>query len=254
MPKQIIYELPLNEKIRTVLRLEFLFQQTLYCIRGVSIWDTRSTVSGLLEIQSIICRIDLRNELSKELQRQKKSIESLASLPGVNIDVLQQTIARLNNCLYDLNTAISSCEKEPPNEFLKLIQQRDSIPGGTCDFDMPIYHYWLARPAEERIRTLEGWLNNLDHFQNSINLILKNLRESTTFKVLQAEKGFYQQNLDSKSAYQLIRVAVPEQSDFYVVISGGKHRFNIRFKTPDATFKPTPREEKTEFSLACCIL
>jgi cell division protein ZapD len=254
VPKQIIFELPLNERIRTVLRLEFLFQQTLYCLRGVSIWDSRNTISGLLEIQNIICRIDLRNELSKELQRQKKSIESLASIPGINTEVLQQTIAALNNCLYDLNTAANSCDKEISNEFLKMIQQRDSIPGGTCDFDMPIYHHWLARPAEERIKTLEGWLNNLDHFQNSINVILKNLRDSAIFKVSQANDGFYQQSLDSKSPYQLVRVGIPEQSKFYAELSAGKTRFSIRIMIPDIMTKSTPYMENTDFVLACCIL
>jgi len=117
--KQTIYELPLNERIRTVLRLEFLFQQALYSIRGVSIWDSRNTITSLLEIISIISRIDLRNELSKELQRQKKSIESLSSIPGINIEVLKQTIAILNNCLYDLNTSANNSEQENPNEFLK---------------------------------------------------------------------------------------------------------------------------------------
>ena len=252
--KQIIYELPLNERIRTVLRLEFLFQQTLYSIRGVSIWDSRNTISSLLEMLNIVSRIDLRNELSKELQRQKKSIEALASIPGVNIDILQQTIASLNNCLYDLNTAANNSEQEAPNDFLKTIQQRESIPGGTCDFDMPIYHHWLTRPAEERIRTLENWLNKFEHYHNSIRLIMKNLRDSAVFKVLQAKDGFYQQSLDSKSPYQLIRVSLPEQANYYAELSGGKHRFSIRFMTPDMESKTSPRLESTEFSLACCIL
>lgn len=254
MSKQITYELPLNERIRTVLRLEFLFQQTLYSIRGVSIWDSRNAVSSLLEIISIISRIDLRNELSKELQRQKKSIEALASIPGVNIEVLQLTIASLNNCLYDLNTAAGNSEQEAPNEFLKTIQQRNSIPGGTCDFDMPVYHHWLTRPAEERIKFLETWLIKFEHYYNALNLIMKNLRDSAIFKVLHAKEGFYQQSLDSKSPYQLIRVSLPEQVNYLAELSGGKHRFSIRFMNANTTSKPSPKLESTEFSLACCIL
>jgi cell division protein ZapD len=252
--KQIIYELPLNERIRTVLRLEFLFQQTLHNIRGVSIWDSRNTVSSLLEIISIISRIDLRNELSKELQRQKKSIETLASIPGVNIEVLQHTIAALNNCLYDLNTAANNSEHEAPNDFLKAIQQRESIPGGTCDFDMPVYHHWLTRPAEERIKTLETWLNKYEHYNNAINIIIKNLRDSTTFEEFHAKQGFYQQSLDGKSPYQLIRVSLPQQANYLAEFSGGKHRFSIRFMNANITTKPSPRLESTPFSLACCIL
>jgi cell division protein ZapD len=252
--KQIIYELPLNERIRTVLRLEFLFQQTLYNIRGVSIWDSRNTVSSLLEIINIISRIDFRNELSKELQRQKKSIEALASIPGINIEILQLTIASLNNSLYDLNTADNNIEQEIPNEFLKMIQQRESIPGGTCDFDMPVYHHWLTRPAEERIKTLEAWFKEFEHYYTAIKIIMKNLRESAVFKVLHAKEGFYQQSLDSKSPYQLIRASLPEQVNYLAEFSGGKHRFSIRFMNSNINTKPSPRMETTEFALACCIL
>ncbi len=254
MPKQIIYELPLNERIRTILRLEFLFQQALYSLRGVSIWDSRNTISSLLEISNIIGRLDLRNELSKELQRQKKSVEALSGKSGVNIEILQQTIAALNNCLYDINVATKSSDSDITNEFLKTIQQRESIPGGTCDFDIPVYHFWLNRPAEIRIQTMENWLNKFEHFHSSINLILKNLRNSAVFNVLNANKGFYQQSLDSKSPYQLIRVSLAEEVDYFAELSGGKHRFSIRFMNPDMTTKPSPRIENTDFALACCIL
>ncbi|MFK5986791.1 MAG: cell division protein ZapD [Pseudomonadota bacterium] len=253
VPKKIIYELPLNERIRTVLRLEFLFQQVLYSIRGVSIWDSRNAISSLLEIVNIISRLDLRSELSKELQRQKKSMEALSNIPDINIEILQQTIASLNNCLYDLNTAVNKSDQEAPNEFLKTIQKRDTIPGGTCAFDIPVYHFWLNRPAEERIKTLETWLSKFEHYYNSINLILKNLRDSTIFKSFQASNGFYQQSLDSKSPYQLIRVSLPEEVTYFAELSGGKHRFSIRFMTPDITTKPSPCLENTAFELACCI-
>ncbi len=254
MSKTIIYELPLNERIRTVLRLEFLFQQTIYSSRGVSVWDSRNTISSFLEMLNITSRIDLRNELSKELKRQKKTIEALASIPTVNVEILQETIASLNNCLYDLSNAVNNSEQEAPNEFLKTIQQRYSIPGGTCDFDMPIYHHWLNRSAKERIKTMEYWLSKYEHYHNSIKLIMRNLRKSSEFKPLLAIEGFYQQSLDSKSPYQLIRVMLPEKVDYYAELSGGKHRFSIRFMIPEMDSKPSIHMEATEFSLSCCLL
>ena len=36
------------------------------------------------------------------------------------------------------------------SEFLSAIKHRSAIPGGTCDFDLPDYSYWLNRPAELR--------------------------------------------------------------------------------------------------------
>ena len=37
------------------------------------------------------------------------------------------------------------------------IKQRTGIPGGACEFDLPSYHFWLHRPAEERIGQLAAW-------------------------------------------------------------------------------------------------
>ena len=252
MSKKIIYELPLNERMRTILRLEFLFNQTNYSLRGVNSWDSRHTISSLLEIINIISRIDLRNELSKELQHQKKTLEGLASIPDIDIKTLQQTIGRLNNHLYELNTG--AIQTDIPNEFLKTIAQRESIPGGTCDFDIPAYHYWLHQPEATRIQSLETWLNQFITYQNSIELITYNLRNSMVFKPKLAKEGFYQQSLDSKAAFQLIRVAVPTDAPYYAELSGGKHRFSLRFMQHNTQNKPEAYLQDTEFLLACCVL
>ncbi len=252
MSEKIIYELPLNERMRTILRLEFLFKQSCYSLRGVSIWDSRHTISGLLEIINIISRIDLRTELGKELQRQRKAMEALASIPAVDTTVLHQTIQSLDQCLYQLNAASSN--SDCPNEFLKNIAQRESIPGGTCDFDMPIYHHWLNRTEEYRIQMLESWMNKLEYYHNAIELITRNLRESTVFSQQLAKDGFFQQSLDSKIPYQLIRVALPADAGYYAELSGGKHRFSLRFMLPDIENKPSPYLEDTHFELACCVL
>ena len=35
-------------------------------------------------------------------------------------------------------------------DWLTAIRSRISIPGGTCEFDLPAYHAWQHLPAEER--------------------------------------------------------------------------------------------------------
>ena len=44
------------------------------------------------------------------------------------------------------------------NEWLMMIKQRSAIPGGVCEFDLPAYHYWLNRSADERRRDLAAWI------------------------------------------------------------------------------------------------
>ena len=54
------YELPLSERMRTFLRLEFLYQQMLYNCEDESGWATRATITTLLEILAILSRGDVR--------------------------------------------------------------------------------------------------------------------------------------------------------------------------------------------------
>ena len=52
----ITYEQPLNERIRTFLRLEFLFQQANHGLQHRSPWDTRASLTNLIEILNVFGR------------------------------------------------------------------------------------------------------------------------------------------------------------------------------------------------------
>ena len=255
MTNSSIYELPLNERIRTLLRLEFLFQQARYSMRGFSVWDSRATISYILDITKIMTRIDLRSEVIKELERQSASLLAISSQPGIDTTILHNTLKKLENYTKSLKISKNSSYDElNNNNLLKLIRQRESIPGGTCDFDIPVYHFWLEQPAENRIYQLESWLRDLDTFRLSIILILSLLRDSAINTPLTAEQGFYQQTLDKTAPFQLVRVTLPSDVDYYAEISGGKHRFSIHFMKPVENERPIPCKEDIEFQLACCAL
>ncbi|MEL6711573.1 MAG: cell division protein ZapD, partial [Pseudomonadota bacterium] len=58
---------------------------------------------------------------------------------------------------------------------------------------------------------------------------LRMIRHSTTFVTNQAVRGFFQQNLDRDTKVQMVRIALPATTDLFAEISGGRHRFSIRF-------------------------
>jgi len=250
-----IYELPLNERIRTLLRLEFLFQQARYSMRGYSLWDSRATISSIMEIMNIISRIDLRSELVKELERQSKALMAISASPNVDSSILDETLSKLKNYTQTLRAMPKALHADlSNNELLKTIRQRASVPGGTCEFDMPAYNFWLKQEPEQRIQLLETWLSHLEHYRLSIDLVLRLLRESAINTPLKAEEGFYQQALDTGTPFQLIRVILPEKSVYFAEISGGKHRFSVRFMLPAFSEKATPTYETIDFQLSCCAL
>ncbi len=255
MNNSTIYEFPLNERIRTLLRLEFLFKQARYSLRGYSLWDSRNTVECILDILDIMSRIDLRMELVKELDRQSAALVSISSRPGVDPSILDETLNQLSQYLKSLKSnSLNSCEALRNNELLNVIRKRDSIPGGNCDFDIPSYHFWLQQSAESRTETLESWLSDLDDYRLAINVILNLLRESAVNSPVTADKGFYQQALDTSMSFQLIRAFLPVDAPYFAEFSGGKHRFSVRFMIPNNCDRPSPYSDEINFQLACCAL
>jgi cell division protein ZapD len=250
-----VYELPLNERIRTLLRLEFLFQQAHNSLHGTSIWDSRATINHILDVLSIMGRMDLRCELIKELERQASALLAICDSPDIDATILKETLKKLEMYRDNLRATQSNVQvKLSNNELLKLIRQRNSVPGGTCDFDLPIYHFWLQQSAECRVEILQSWLTELDNYHLSITLILNLLRNSAMNTPIKAEQGFYQQALDISMPFQLIRVLLPSSSSFYAEMSGGKHRFSVRFMMPMSGERPAPCSEDIKFKLSCCAL
>ncbi len=259
MQNYIVYELPLNEKIRTFLRLEFLFQQAYYTLRTYSVWDTRSSIQSLLDIMSILGNNPgLKNEIIKELEKHHQSLAALQQIHSVDQNRLQEILDALTQRIQALthNPMTYPSKELQNNTLLSTISKRMTIPGGMCDFDLPAYHLWLEAPAEKRIAQLESWFSSFDELRLSIELILNLLRDSAVASEETVKNGIYQHSFDSKNSpnYQLIRVFLPAESNTYAEICGGKFRFTIRFLIPSENEKDSEHQKALTFKLACCAL
>ncbi|HEY5565890.1 MAG TPA: cell division protein ZapD, partial [Gammaproteobacteria bacterium] len=65
----ITFEQPLNERMRTFLRLEFLYRQATFHAGDSTDFGARAAVGSLLEILTIVGRGDVRADVLKELDR-----------------------------------------------------------------------------------------------------------------------------------------------------------------------------------------
>jgi cell division protein ZapD len=241
--------------MRTFLRLEHLFKQTGYALQGFSIWDSRTTINGLVLILDILSRNDLKNEILKELERLQKSLNNLRNIPGVDKKQLENILNQITiaqNELHQQDGQFAALFKD--NELINSLRQRSTITGGDCNFDLPAYHYWLNLNPDKRIEQLSRWFDNLEILKSPIMLILAILRESSEPGELQAEKGFYQQTLDPTTPVQLLRVLMPYESDVFPEISAGKHRFTVRFLTSELNKRPVQTEETIDFNFSICAL
>jgi cell division protein ZapD len=210
---------------------------------------------GLFELLTIFGRGDLKTEAIKELERLQTNLSRLSEYPNVDrerLGELLQQIENLTGTLRASNMQLGQHLKD--NDFLHSIRKRSTIPGGSCDFDLPDYHYWLKLPAERRISDLENWFQDFDSIRNTTELVLQLIRNSTPSTSQVAKKGLYQQNLDTNIPYQMVRVLLPPDTYCFPEISGGKHRFSVRFMDFTIDKQTHPVEEDVYFDLCCCAI
>ncbi len=250
-----IYEFPLNERIRVFMRLEQLFEQLSHFMSGSTVSDNRAVISVLLDILMIFSRNDLKSELLKELERHSKTLNLISNNQGVDTEKLDQILANLADIskkLYNTNGKIGIHIME--SDLFQSISQRSSIPGGTCSFDLPAFHYWLEQDAETQQQDLNQWTKSLANIRAAIELILTFIRQSSLPTQQYATAGFFQLALDKSQSFQLIRVSIDRSLPLFAEISGGKHRFTIRFMSPSSGKKrPQQTTEDVPFSLTSCI-
>ncbi len=251
----ILFEHPLNERTRTLLRISHLFGQFEYHLAGSSQWQSRAALQALLDISSILARTDIRKDLIKQLDQQQKSLASISANPKVDQLRLQQVlddIAHTVERLYASNRQLGGSLRK--NGFLNSISQRAPIPGGSYEFDLPQFHYWLNLPHTERVMQLDGWRHEISTVQETAELLLGLLRSSSVYQEQTAVGGLYQHNLDSKRGMQLIQVKVGAESLLYAEISGSKHRFCVRFLESIDWDHPQQTEQDVPFELKTCAI
>ena len=224
------YEQPLSERMRTFMRLEFLYQQLLYNVEKDADWATRATISSLLEILAILSRGDVRSDVLKELDHQLGVLQRYQSRPGVDsarLDTLVKNLITSRDEIGEVGSGFLQPIKH--SEFLNAIKHRSAIPGGTCEFDLPEYNHWLRQPITRRQQDLSRWLGAIRPICDAVSESLWLIRESAQPTERMAAHGMYQHTMQKDSNCRLLRVTLSGNDDLFPEISGSQHRFTIRF-------------------------
>jgi len=162
----ISYEFPLNERVRTMLRLEDLYGRVNHFIELDSRNDHHAAIDALFELIEVAGRADLKADLMQEMDRQKRLLMALRGNPEVSEDALNAALDKIEQSSESLLSITGKIGQHlRDNEWLMSIKQRASIPGGTCEFDLPSYHYWQQQDAATRRRYLNQCLIPLPHVQ-----------------------------------------------------------------------------------------
>lgn len=252
----IIYEQPLNERMRTFLRLEFLYNQTLYHRQQPDTWATRAAVASILEMLAITARGDIRSDVLKELERQMAAMHEFQSRPGVDTSRLHAVLENLARLRTELNAAGALfMQKLRDSEFLNAIKHRTAIPGGTCEFDLPDFFCWLNQPQAARSAAFDEWLSVLRPLCDAVAELLWLTRQNARPRREIANAGVFLLTLERETPCQLLRVTLPTDTEYFPEISGSHHRCTIRFLAGNnvASTRPVQTSENVPFLLTTCI-
>jgi cell division protein ZapD len=251
----LVFEQPLSERVRTFLRLELLFQQYRAHRRHETQNGARATLDALLDLLVVISRSDLKSDILKELTDQYHHMSRLAARPSVDQERLKGVLAEITEVLNELQQLATQFANSllRGSDFLTSILNRSTIPGGTCGFDLPHYHWWLSQPRARITRDLDAWFADLRPFERAILLYLKLLRSSVPAEPLTARNGIYLHTPTGPCL--LVRVMVPPTHSVYPEISAGRHRFTVRFMAMrELASRAQQSQDDIAFQLQCCNL
>jgi signal transduction histidine kinase len=86
----ILYEYPLNERIRTLLRLEDLFTRFDHFADQAGPLEHHVALTTLFEILEVASRADLKSDLLQELERQRQTLLVFRDNPNVSSEALER--------------------------------------------------------------------------------------------------------------------------------------------------------------------
>jgi cell division protein ZapD len=251
---QISYEFPLNERIRIFMRLEQLFIELKHFLVGKTILDKRVVMATLLDISMIFSRNNIKSDLLKESERLSNVLNKMLINPEVDKTQIKEMLEKLKqskSILHTYNEKIGASLAK--NYLFQSFSQRSTIPGGTCSFDLPAYHYWLRQEEKQQIQELKQWIKPFLDMYDAVELILGLIRDSGISNKETAHKGFFQLTLKTNEICQLLQVHVDKSNQCFAEISGGRHRFTVRFmRAASEGERPTQMPTNIPFTLSCC--
>jgi cell division protein ZapD len=250
----ISYEFPLNERVRTLLRLEDLFSRIEMLVKRTSSIDHHFALGVLFELLEVAARADLKSDLLQELERQRKILSALHSNPEISQSALDDIL----NCIDAASTDLLAMSGKigqhlRDNEWLMGIKQRAGIPGGVCEFDLPSYHHWQHQTSEARRAHLTTWIEPLLPLHESLTIVLKLLRENGKVYHFTAINGSFQQMQGGKVA-QLLCVHMNKSLPCIPEISANKYALNVRFVAANYAAKASLYEHDVPFDLTFCSM
>ena len=249
----VLYEFPFNESIRTMLRLEHLFDRLGQLIPRDAPVDHHYALVTVFEIMDVAARADLKSDLLKDLEGKKTQLNGYRGNPSISEHMLDGVVARIDHAFNGLNQFPGKAGHVlTANEWLMSIRSRISIPGGTCDFDLPAYYAWQQFSPQRRRADLAHWIASLMPLAEALSVLLGLLRDSGVPQKVVAPGGQFQQSLPVGRTFHLVRVRLNGADTLVPEITGHRLMVSVRMMQQDAEGRLKPSTGDSNFELTLC--
>lgn len=245
----VLYEHPLNERIRNYLKLEQLFSQAQSTDCDEISKNHQVFFTALFSIIDTLERNDIRGDLIKDLEKLEQNLVLWSRSPEVDGNALDDNIKKTVSLLCQLKSPTPQWFKLKDDKFLVGLKQRYAMQGGSSSFDLPQLTFWLNQSKDKIKHHIHRWLELLDQIFCSLSLILMFIRQRSNFDKIDVDNGFYQ---DVGEGLLLLRIKLDDTDSFYPTVSGNRFRYSIRFMLPCSETGKKYHVQKVLFQLARC--
>lgn len=250
----ILYEYPLNEGLRALLRLEDVLDRFEHFRRGETGHDHAQAVALMFDLVDLFSRTDCRGELLGHLDRQRRALGAYRDSPDVSGEALERMLLELYRAHEQVNAASTHpAQNIRDNEWLMAVRSRILIAGGAADYEMPSFWAWQNRPPDRRRADLDNWLKPFAPLSAALRLVLRLLRESGKPIALEANDGSCQHSLGGR-AFQMAQLRIDPKFNAVPEISANKYLLWIRFHDYDDRARSHASTRRIPFELTLCSL
>ncbi|GHE95071.1 cell division protein ZapD [Thalassotalea profundi] len=247
--QHVLYEHPLNERIRSYLKLEQMFAQARASVAADTNISYHIFFNALFSIIDTLERNDIRGDLIKDLEKLEQNLVIWSKSPEINNDALQENLRQVIELICQLKRKTPQWCQIKNDQFLMGLKQRYAIQGGSCSFDLPQLQFWLKQPVTIITNNMAEWLQLFTQIEQALSLILKFIRQRVLFESISTDSGFYQ---DSGEGLLMLRIKVAHDAPYYPTVSGNKLRYSIRFMLANDEMGKRYHSLPTIFQLARC--
>jgi len=244
----VIYEEPMDERIRKFLKLENYFLKLNYHKDIDSIHDSFASLNNLILIYKTLSRVEVKSELIREIDFHRNRYVEYIKIKSSDKTKLNSIMEKQNVILNNLHSLKPNYLNDLNNDelFQNCVKHHENL---NTELD-----YWLTRDHNMRLNQINLWLELIKPIEYSVNFCLSILRKSSEANEICANNGFHLIKVEQEKKIRLLRVTMQTDNYYFPRISLGPSRATISFMMINENNKFVQIKENISFVLDLCYI